>query len=452
MNEALRKKIMLTRFGVLFQSPLRIRFASGVFWSAVAAVINQGTNLVAAIIVARIIGQVKFGELSIITTAVLTFGILGSLGLSITAIKYVADFRLTDPERAGSVVGFLSLVALVSGGIVSAAIFWFAPSLADKVLNAPQLVDELRVSCGLLFFNALGGVQQGTLIGLEAFRPVALINLIGGVAGVGLNVIGAWRWGVVGAVGGYALTAALTWLISQIVLARELNRKGLAIHYNNLRRNWSLIWKFAIPSVIIALSSQPFALFVRIMLTSQPNGYAQLGIFTAAFAWSNILMFLPQQISRPVIPIMSDLLVRGQTKSVTRFLRLNLAITMGVSVLVAIPLMLFSAIIMGAFGDSFSAGSTVLIVILAAFVFGAGTLVFRDILSSASKMWPLAALAIVWGVCLVASTQVLLPQGAMGLALAYLISYVALFLVEAIFLKRTRNIFTTQPIRPVADL
>jgi len=42
---------------------LRARFAKGATWSLIGAVISQGLALVASVIVARLLGEVGFGEL-----------------------------------------------------------------------------------------------------------------------------------------------------------------------------------------------------------------------------------------------------------------------------------------------------------------------------------------------------------------------------------------------------
>jgi O-antigen/teichoic acid export membrane protein len=106
---------------------LRARFARGAFWSLLGMGIAQGLALVAAIITARLLGKVAFGEFGMVTGTVGAFGILAGLGLGLTATKYVAEHRSTDPVRAGRILGLSTQVAAVSGGTVALVLFLLAP-------------------------------------------------------------------------------------------------------------------------------------------------------------------------------------------------------------------------------------------------------------------------------------------------------------------------------------
>ena len=83
---------------------LRRRFANGAFWSVAAAVVSQGMRFLAFVIIARILGKTGFGELGMIQHTVSMFGIFTGLGLGLTATKHVAEFRSTDPSRAGRIM------------------------------------------------------------------------------------------------------------------------------------------------------------------------------------------------------------------------------------------------------------------------------------------------------------------------------------------------------------
>ncbi len=140
---------------------LRQRITRGALWSLTGAVISQALALAASVITARYLGKEGFGEFGIIQSTIGMLGTLAGLGLSTTATKYVAQLRTTDPDRAGRIIALGSAIALSSGSLLSAASFLFAPLLAARTLNAPQLTMELRIASGLLVLNALNGTQTG---------------------------------------------------------------------------------------------------------------------------------------------------------------------------------------------------------------------------------------------------------------------------------------------------
>ena len=145
-------------------SPLGYRLARGAFWSLAGALISRGLGLAAWIIVARVLGKEGFGELGIIQSTVGMFGVLAGFGLGMTATKHVAEFRATDPARAGRIIGMSAVVAFVSAGIMTGLLFALAPWLADRALAAPHLAGLLRLGSLLLLFNALNGAQTGALV------------------------------------------------------------------------------------------------------------------------------------------------------------------------------------------------------------------------------------------------------------------------------------------------
>ena len=86
---------------------IRSRLAHGVLWSLVGAVASQAFSLVAQIIAAHILGKSDFGRLGIINNTAGMFGVLAGFGLGLAATKFIAQYRITDPERAGRFCGFL---------------------------------------------------------------------------------------------------------------------------------------------------------------------------------------------------------------------------------------------------------------------------------------------------------------------------------------------------------
>ena len=102
-------------------SPLGYRLARGVFWSMAGAVISRGLMLAATVLVARMLGKTVYGELGMIQSTVGMFGVFAGFGLGLTATKHVAEFRESDADRAGRIIGLANSTASATG-ILSAII------------------------------------------------------------------------------------------------------------------------------------------------------------------------------------------------------------------------------------------------------------------------------------------------------------------------------------------
>lgn len=158
-------------------SDIGYRLAKGAFWSLAGAVISRGLMLAASVLVARMLGKTGFGELGMIQSTVGMFGVFAGFGLGMTATKYVAELRTSDPARAGRIIGLSGLVAMGTGGAMAVGLFIIAPWLAEHTINAPHLAGMLRVSAVMLLINALTGAQTGALAGFEALKTIAYVNL-----------------------------------------------------------------------------------------------------------------------------------------------------------------------------------------------------------------------------------------------------------------------------------
>ena len=77
-----------------------------------------------------------------------------------TATKYIAEYRQTDPERAGRIIGLSGLVAMATGDLMALGLLVFAPWIAEHTINAPHLTGVLRIG-GLSLSSALNVRKQG---------------------------------------------------------------------------------------------------------------------------------------------------------------------------------------------------------------------------------------------------------------------------------------------------
>src|SRR6267143_1074756 len=90
------------------------RIASGGTWALTNAILIQGFSFLCSLLTARTLGQVALRELSVVKESAGTAGLLAGLGLGTTASKYIAQYRTSDPDRAGRALGTTLAIAIVS--------------------------------------------------------------------------------------------------------------------------------------------------------------------------------------------------------------------------------------------------------------------------------------------------------------------------------------------------
>ncbi len=431
--DALRTEWTRIHTDVLPAASLRGRLARGTFWTLASTAFVQASGLLASIATARILGTAGFGELGMVRSTVLLFGVLAGTGLGMAATKHVAEHRDGDPQRAGRFIGLLLNVALLLGGAATVLCLALAGPLARWAMNAEQLGGALRLGCLLLGLNVVGGVQVGAINGFEAFRTTARVSLADAALNLALIPAGAWAFGVPGAVAGSVVAAAAGFPVKHIALGRVCRRAGVAIVRRGAWSEHPALWSFALPSVLLGLAIQPFEWAARLFLVRQPNGFSELGMFTAAWSLAQLVTFLPGQVAAPSMPIMVTLHAARDSRSVSRVMTAAFLAATALGLVSALPLVLFSRAVMSSFGDGFASGGAVLALVTAAYVVGAGTMVFRSAIAASGRMWWQVAHTAVWGALLAGAAFLFRADGARGLAIAYLVAYGGFWLVQGAF-------------------
>ncbi len=402
---------------------LRGRFTRGAVWSLIGAVMSQGSNLVASVITARLLGREQFGEYGIVQSTVGMFGVFAGMGLGLTATKYVAQFRVHARTRAGRVIALSSAVASGTGIFAVLVLLLSAPWLARNTLNAPPLSAALRIGAALLFLNTVNGLQTGVLAGFEAFRAIARVNVIRGIVTVPFAVTGAIWLGLTGAIIALVAAGAVAWIFNHLAIRTECRRDAIAVHWKSLWSEHPMLWRFSLPALLAGGLNTPVIWAASSMLVNQPAGYAQMGLFSAANQWRTAVTFLPALFSQPLLSMLSNLGAEDPV-SFRKLLRTTMLLTFGLSAGMSLPIVLCSSWIMRAYGRDFSAGSPVLILLVIATVISSTATVIGQALASLDRMWWTFAFTAAWAVVFLLLAIRLAPRyGALGLAQAFLAAY-----------------------------
>ena len=287
-------------------TPIGSRLAMGVFWSMAGSVISRGLMMCATVLVARMLGKTVYGELGMIQSTVGMFGIFAGFGLGLTATKHVAEFRQSDPERAGRIISLSGLFAILTGGLMSLGLYIVAPWLAEHTINAPHLVGVLRIGAMILFINALNGAQTGVLSGFEAFKTIAHVNLFVGLISFPILICGAHFGGLTGAVWALAINLCFNWLLNHIALHKEAHRYRIPFTFRDCSLELPVLWSLALPATLSGIMVGPANWACRALLANQSNGYAEMGILTAALVFQGLMMFVSSMLSAPLLSMISN--------------------------------------------------------------------------------------------------------------------------------------------------
>lgn len=369
-------------------SSLGERLAHGAFWSLFGTAASRLLGLVASMIVARVLGKAAFGELGIVQSTIGMFGTFAGFGLGMTATKHVAEFRTTDPERAGRVVRMSSLLCWLTGGLAAVALACSARWLADRSLACPHLSGELRVSALYLLLSTVNGGQMGALSGFEAFRKIALVNwLLGGLTVV-LLPAGGWFGGLMGSVWGLIVAQGIVCGFSWRAIVRTARDAGVPLRLAGWTAEIPMLWRFSVPTTLTNLLGMPVAWVCQALLARQPGGATHVAEYYSAMQLRNMPLTMVGVLASAVLPVYANARATGGLAAQRRIRSL----TQGAMLVAIFPILLAMAVFSGpllmAYGKEFLPGAGVLRLLLMAVAFEALANVQMQIMVGNGQVWP----------------------------------------------------------------
>ena len=188
------------------------RFARGSLWSGIGAFLSMFIGLCTWIIVPVLLGPAKYGVLGIIQSTIGIFGVFAGMGMGLTSTKYIAEFKNSNSERAGKILALTGVVAWISGLAMMLTVIFFAPLLVNRYLSdIGEGVFLIRMGSFLLLIGSINGAQAGALMGFEAFKKLAFLNIVSAFSMLFCLTIGVWRWEVSGAVAGLVISGTVSY-------------------------------------------------------------------------------------------------------------------------------------------------------------------------------------------------------------------------------------------------
>jgi O-antigen/teichoic acid export membrane protein len=405
-------------------SPLASRLARGALWSLAGSLASRSLGLLSAILVARLLGKEEFGELGIIQATIGMFGTLAGFGMGLTANKHVAEFKHTDPARAGRVLGLASATAWLSSGVMALSLLVSAPALAARTLAAPHLAGLLQVGALLLFLSALNGAQTGALSGFEAFKAIARISLISGVLTFPIMVGAAWNWGVAGAVWALIGSEAANCLLCFAALRAETARLHIRYTFSGLWNERNLFFGFTLPAVLIGALNSVVAWGAGALVVNQLGGYAEMGIYNAVLRVKQIPDSVLTMLMAPIIPILSESFGKSDHDSYRKTLRVFLLM----STLVIVPVSLVQAaapeLTLMLFGQEYAGRPLIVSWLMFYAVLASLGLCAGHVLVTAGRLWLAWLLSLGFALCYALLALLLVPRyGAVGYAASLALAY-----------------------------
>jgi O-antigen/teichoic acid export membrane protein len=364
---------------------------------------------------------------------------MAGVGLGSTATRFVAQFSFSDQARAGRIIALVTASSVITVFAASVVLSALSGVLATVLMDAPHLKTAILWAVLVMAATAFRTIQSHVFSGLERFDLVAQLNILEGLVTLPAIMIMTKMCGLQGALIGLAISAIVVWSVGCLLLGTVLRSRGIIVHYRGCWEDWRILPSYSFPRFLTSSLSTPIIWLAMLLVARSDDGFAQLGIYNAAYQWVGPLIFLPMVLSNVSIPALVQEWEAGRADSFRRvflgLVALGAALTLSISFVIA----LLSPWIMALYGPGFQDGWSLLVILVLASAFlGIGN-ISSNALFGMNRPWSDFILMVIWSIVLLAITAGLLNRmGVYALAAGFLIShFVRAGLASVMVLKHT---------------
>jgi O-antigen/teichoic acid export membrane protein len=381
---------------------------------------GKGISFIGTVIIIRILGREAFGEFGMLNTTISMFGMFTTFSISQTATKYIAQFRDSDKDKTGRIIGLSFLVSISLGIIVFIIVTVFADALATKSLNAPHLSGFLKLMAIGLLFGAANGVQNGIISGFEAFKTNALIGIISGTILTSVKVLMTYLYGFKGAIIGMTLEPVYNYLITFFVTRKIMHLNQVIVTFKGALTESKILINYSLPSLLSGLTVLPTNWFTLTILEKSGGGYHEVGAYNAANQWYNVLIFIPYILVSTFLPIFSGLLAKSQKNEINRIIKNSIILLATFFILLSLIFLIFGEKITLIYGKEFEGTGFLLAVAVFSLLPQSINIILGNFVAALGKMWFGFWVNFIWCIVFMVLTYLFISKGALGLLLARL--------------------------------
>jgi O-antigen/teichoic acid export membrane protein len=397
-----------------------LRRLAPVLWNGVAGATPRVAILLAGLYVAHHFGTDTFGRFSL---ALSTFALAGSLPgstLATVVSKFVPEFARGEGERLGEGFGDILRFTMLLAGATGSAVLLLAPVLSDVFAVVPPVTGLLRSAGVATLAAVVSSGLLGMLMGAGRFGTAAAAQVAGFVLFAIAIVPLSGRLGAAGVLVSLGVLYAGSALVAALASRTEIAR-GRRSRSDRLRMR--RLWRFFVPMLLAAGLVTPVSWFANTLLARGSDPLAELSRFNAAYAWFAALTFVPAVLAQVEFVRIAQARSRGHAgalgREMLRFAAQN-AFVMAPLVLAGLVL---APTLMGLYRLTGPEAERVLALMLAAAFFAGVGNPAGLFLSATDRIWIASGLNASWGVMTLVVAWTLRADGATGVAVAFLASY-----------------------------
>jgi len=332
--------------------------------TGVSSLIGQAANYLMVFLLTLSLGAGGFGLFSLALTVKNIATLVGSLGLGVTVLRFVAKYRGSgDNQSAQTLIGIVAVFVLVWSSVVAGALWLIAPFLTRYVFHKPELTLAFRVIIWAIPLEAIFRIFVSGLHGLGFTAKRAyleqLILPFGRLLLVAVSLIVARS--VEFSLGAMVAASCVSVVIAGVWLARESRfwRVSLFTIPADLG-DWI---KYTIPAFLDALLVTSLGGSVEVLLLGIFGTKEAVGIYSVVLRLKFVINMPMTAFNNALAPLISEFHARGDRARLKSLFRSSTRWVMIIGLPLGAACVLFGDFLLGLFGGSFTVGYMALILV-----------------------------------------------------------------------------------------
>lgn len=422
--------------------PALQKILGNVGWLVGDKILRMGVGLLVGVWIARYLGPERFGQLNYALAFVALFSPIAALGLDGITVREL----VRTPEQKDEILGSVFVLKLMSGGVAFLGAFAVISVMHTAERQTHWLV--IIIAAGMIF-QAFDVADLWFQSHVQSRITVIAKN----TAFLVLSVVKVWL------ILTRADVVAFAWAATAEIFLGAL---GLFIAFQLVGNAWGNVRPVVVRMTSLLKESWPLllsglaiGLYMRIdqVMLAEMVGEGEVGVYSAALRLSEVWYVIPAIVVSSVMPSLTEVRARSQELYYERLQQLFILL-IRIAYMVAIPMsFLANPVIHFLYGESYGPAGFILTVHIwtAVFVFlgvASGPWILNEGLTKLSLYQ-----TILGAISNIVLNLYLIPlYGAVGAALATLVSQILSVWLSNLCIGRSRKLFRLQCIAIVMGL
>jgi O-antigen/teichoic acid export membrane protein len=390
-------------------------------WSTAGNATLRLTQLILGVMLARTLGAEVLGEYSLFyTIAVAGSAVLG-LGMTTAINRECAAWRVQEVLHPRHLLLVALTWCVIAAAIISVVwhviplqslLFWLP--VARLSIWGPELMTAaLGLAAGAIFLSAFAGLGN-----FRGYFWAATIQAAVLAVAVGLYIGSVSQRGITPFV---AIAFATSSLFSGMLFYRSTTMPPLHVP---LQRATKTLFEIALPSYLSAIFFMPIASLAVLLLGGEGGASdVQVAVYTTAFQWQGLVLFLPNALSAVLLQMMTRLSLQGRSSDLRGDLRIQLFVVAILASVVALSIGALGPLLEILYAKALPNFRRVLWLMVGAGALFSVANVLAIYFVVRKLVWAGFALTVIWATSFMGFALLFIQEGAMGLAVANLAAH-----------------------------